>query len=45
MTTYNFIIIDINKSISSFLNLLDENEFLGVMMMTYGIFWMKIQKF
>lgn len=28
MTTYNFIIIDINKVINSFLNLLDENEFL-----------------
>ena len=28
MTTYNFIIIDINKSINSFLNILDENEFL-----------------
>jgi hypothetical protein len=28
MTTYNFIIIDINKSINSFLNFLDENEFL-----------------
>lgn len=28
MITYNFIIIDINKSISSFLNLLDENKFL-----------------
>ena len=28
MITYNFIIIDINKSINSFLNILDENEFL-----------------
>lgn len=28
MITYNFIITDINKSINSFLNLLDENEFL-----------------
>ena len=28
MTTYNFIIIDINKSINSFLNISDENEFL-----------------
>ena len=28
MITYNFIIIDINKSINPFLNILDENEFL-----------------
>ena len=28
MITYNFIIMDINKSINSFLNILDENEFL-----------------
>jgi len=28
MIKYNFIIMDINKSINSFLNILDENEFL-----------------
>ena len=28
MTKYNFIITDINKTINSFLNFLDENEFL-----------------
>lgn len=28
MTKYNFIIIDFNKTINSFLNFLDENEFL-----------------
>ena len=28
MNTYNFIIIDINKSINSFLNILNEEEFL-----------------
>ena len=28
MITYNFIIIDINKAINSFLNFLDENKFL-----------------
>ena len=28
MISYNFIILDINKTINSFLNFLDENEFL-----------------
>ena len=28
MTIYNFVITDINKTINSFLNFLDENEFL-----------------
>ena len=28
MITYNFVILDISKTINSFLNFLDENEFL-----------------